>query len=155
MAQLASLARLSAGRDTTDPTSRANPTNQPPQGAKRRRYAVDSDDDDDYLYPNPATSSTTFVSRKRKPILAEAQTEGISVARPARSTRRPVQYRVDDDNLSASDDYAAWQSTDSDEEEDRRIARSMGVIRKSLNRGSAGGVKVHCDVCSVDVTSTV
>ncbi|ROT42239.1 transcriptional adapter 2 [Sodiomyces alkalinus F11] len=32
----------------------------------------------------------------------------------------------------------------------------MGVIRKkTVNRGGEGGVKYHCDVCSVDITSTV
>lgn len=32
----------------------------------------------------------------------------------------------------------------------------MGVIRKkTATRGGEGGVKYHCDVCSVDITSTV
>jgi len=32
----------------------------------------------------------------------------------------------------------------------------MGVIRKkTANRGGEGGVKYVCDVCSVDITSTV
>lgn len=32
----------------------------------------------------------------------------------------------------------------------------MGVIRKKTGgRGSEGGVKYICDVCSVDITSTV
>lgn len=33
----------------------------------------------------------------------------------------------------------------------------MGVIRKKAVaiRGNDGGTKYHCDVCSVDVTSTV
>lgn len=32
----------------------------------------------------------------------------------------------------------------------------MGVIRKkTAGRGSEGGVKYICDVCSVDITSTV
>lgn len=32
----------------------------------------------------------------------------------------------------------------------------MGVIRKkTAARGTDGGTKYHCDICSVDVTSTV
>lgn len=32
----------------------------------------------------------------------------------------------------------------------------MGVIRKkAAARGTEGGTKYHCDVCSVDITSTV
>lgn len=32
----------------------------------------------------------------------------------------------------------------------------MGVIRKkTASRGTEAGTKFHCDVCSVDVTSTV
>lgn len=35
-------------------------------------------------------------------------------------------------------------------------SRTMGVIRKkTAGRGSEGGVKYICDVCSVDITSTV
>lgn len=38
----------------------------------------------------------------------------------------------------------------------RPPARTMGVIRKkTAARGAEGGVKYHCDVCSVDITSTV
>jgi len=41
--------------------------------------------------------------------------------------------------------------------EDDRDEQSMGVIRKktSATRGTEGGTKYHCDVCSVDITSTV
>lgn len=32
----------------------------------------------------------------------------------------------------------------------------MGVIRKkTASRGTEAGTKFHCDVCSIDVTSTV
>lgn len=141
--RMAARARLSPGRV---------PTNQPPPGAKRRRKNNHSDTNDTHLYP--ATVSVTVTSDKR-PHLFPNRTQRSTLARPARSTRKPIHYRVDEDRLSASDDYEEWQSTDSEEAEERRIIRSMGVIRKSLNRGSAGGVKVHCDVCSVDVTSTV
>lgn len=41
-------------------------------------------------------------------------------------------------------------------EDDALIDDSMGVIRKkTAGRGTDGGTKYHCDVCSVDVTSTV
>ena len=52
----------------------------------------------------------------------------------------------------ASDD----EDTSSKAEEDARIERSMGVIRKNAaSRGNDGGTKYHCDVCSIDTTSTV
>ncbi|KKY20932.1 putative saga complex subunit [Phaeomoniella chlamydospora] len=59
------------------------------------------------------------------------------------------------DNQQDSD-YLDWQSTGSEEAENERIESSMGVIRKkTAARGTDGGTKYHCDVCSVDVTSTV
>lgn len=40
--------------------------------------------------------------------------------------------------------------------EDERDPRPMGVIRKkTASRGTEAGTKYHCDICSVDVTSTV
>lgn len=40
--------------------------------------------------------------------------------------------------------------------EDERNPGSMGVIRKkTASRGTEAGTKYHCDICSVDVTSTV
>ena len=40
--------------------------------------------------------------------------------------------------------------------EDEKRQRSMGVIRKkTASRGTEAGTKYHCDICSVDVTSTV
>lgn len=36
------------------------------------------------------------------------------------------------------------------------VRKEMGVIRKAAaSRGSDGGTKYHCDVCSIDITSTV
>ena len=101
---------------------------------------------------------------------------------PFRSTRRPVSYTLEEpDSDSASSDsyktpvsqprltpdlshcdatipheYAQFISDDSDLEEDARIEKSMGVIRKNAaSRGGDGGTKYHCDVCSIDITSTV
>ena len=100
---------------------------------------------------------------------------------PPRNTRRPTRYDLDefddlavkseqdeahpftattpdtDSTLIAFEDLnAQYQSTDSEAEEDARIERSMGVIRKNAaSRGSDGGTKYHCDVCSIDITSTV
>ncbi len=46
--------------------------------------------------------------------------------------------------------------TAKDNAEDERAPGSMGVIRKkTAARGTEAGTKYHCDVCSVDVTSTV
>jgi transcriptional adapter 2-alpha len=102
---------------------------------------------------------------------------------PVRVTRRPVTYTLPDadsdsdppperaepltprsQSVSSSPperpdyvhDYDQYQSTDSEDEEDARIAESMGVIRKNAaSRGTDGGTKYHCDVCSIDITSTV
>lgn len=100
---------------------------------------------------------------------------------PTRVTRKPTRYYLDefaDPDLNSEDDdehpfftpapdtdqilttledsNAQYQSTDSEVEEDARIKRSMGVIRKNAaSRGSDGGTKYHCDVCSIDITSTV
>ena len=58
--------------------------------------------------------------------------------------------------VDASLNYWDYQSTDSEAEEDARVERSMGVIRKNAaSRGSDGCTKYHCDVCSIDITSTV
>ena len=77
-------------------------------------------------------------------------------ARRLRETRRrPVRYEESTTPPEAG--YESYlSSTDSGEEEDARIERSMGVIRKkTAARGTEGGTKYHCDVCSVDITSTV
>lgn len=75
-------------------------------------------------------------------------------SQPLRSTRRPVRYTeyvdvdyLDDDREGERGEFQTWQSTDSEAEEDARIERSMGVIRKNAaSRGSEGGTKYHCDV---------
>jgi hypothetical protein len=100
---------------------------------------------------------------------------------PPRNTRRPTRYELDEfDDLAVKseqdqahsftattptadqtliafeDPNAQYHSTDSEAEENARIERSMGVIRKNAaSRGSDGGTKYHCDVCSIDITSTV
>ncbi|KAK5467770.1 Transcriptional adapter ada2 [Exophiala xenobiotica] len=102
-------------------------------------------------------------------------------SRPVRTTRKSVRYTFDDPESDSAcstpclasysrdppadsaacdatipDDYARYLSPDSDIEEDARIERSMGVIRKNAaSRGGDGGTKYHCDVCSIDITSTV
>lgn len=87
-----------------------------------------------------------------------APQSGKRTARPRRSARRPIRYSVffesfDEDaeeekaKRSPRSDSEAWQSTDLEAEEDARIKRSMGVIRKNAaSRGSEGGTKYHCDV---------
>ena len=103
--------------------------------------------------------------------------------RPLRVTSRPVNYTLQDPesdsetghqrgsspaleahtpNSPTSDspthayDHGGSSSTDSEAEEDARIERSMGVIRKNAaSRGTDGGTKYHCDVCSIDITATV
>jgi hypothetical protein len=86
-----------------------------------------------------ATTPTPFQTSKKTP-------------RPRRSTRRPVPYSqffesFDGDTEGERADSEAGQSTDLEAEEDARIERSMGVIRKNAaSRGSEGGTKYHCDV---------
>jgi hypothetical protein len=93
--------------------------------------------------------------------------------RPSRATRRPARYtfdildeeaersREEDQSLDTKDEsrpsaHEDNQSTNSETEEDARIERSMGVIRKNAaSRGTEGGTKYHCDFCSIDITSTV
>jgi hypothetical protein len=96
--------------------------------------------------------------------------------RPTRTIRRPARYtfdlldeeagqlgRDDEDDQppntkreSQQHDHEDQYSTNSEAEEDARIERSMGVIRKNAaSRGTEGGTKYHCDVCSIDITSTV
>ncbi|KIV84419.1 hypothetical protein, variant [Exophiala sideris] len=105
-----------------------------------------------------------------------------SPPRPVRTTRKPVSYIFDDSESESSKSasppaplspkdppadndagtapiprsYAQYHSSDSEVAEDARIERSMGVIRKNAaSRGGDGGTKYHCDVCSIDITSTV
>lgn len=96
--------------------------------------------------------------------------------RPTRTIRRPARYtfdllgeeagqlgRDDEDDQppntkreSQQHDHEDQYSTNSEAEEDARIERSMGVIRKNAaSRGTEGGTKYHCDFCSIDITSTV
>ena len=84
-----------------------------------------------------------------------APQSGKKTTRPRRSARRPIRYtqffesfdEEAEEEKSLRSDFEAWQSTDSEAEEDARIERSMGVIRKNAaSRGSEGGTKYHCDV---------
>ena len=107
----------------------------------------------------------------------------LNTRRPVRSTRQTVRYTFEDNLSEAGDDsdrdsgpassrhpassahtkrpksvhdHEDYPSTDSEAEEDARIERSMGVIRKNAaSRGGDSGTKYHCDVCSSDITSTV
>jgi transcriptional adapter 2-alpha len=72
---------------------------------------------------------------------------------PSSPSRRPASSSNCDSDDTQDNGHSA---TDSDAEEDARIERSMGVIRKNAaSRGGDGGTKYHCDVCSIDITSTV
>ncbi|OAP60089.1 transcriptional adapter 2-alpha [Fonsecaea erecta] len=129
---------------------------------------------------NVSRTTTTLLSLPATP-LSPPSTLGTR-SRPVRSSRKPVNYIVhsleSDSEGSASPtaprqrrdppadaayedatvpaEYAQYFSSDSDCEEDARIERSMGVIRKNAaSRGGDGGTKYHCDVCSIDITSTV
>jgi hypothetical protein len=101
------------------------------------------------------------------------QPVGIPCLGSTRQRRSSTRYQVDYSKLALADDvdssrdgslspspstgeHSIISETDSDQAEDERIERSMGVIRKkTAARGTEGGTKYHCDVCSVDITSTV
>ena len=106
------------------PTTTVHETSQLQQGAPAQHA----------LFPTYASQSAKKTPRSR------------------RLVRRPVRYTqffdpLDKDEEEEGRDYQAWQSTDSEVEEDARIERSMGVIRKNAaSRGSEGGTKYHCDV---------
>ena len=134
----------------------------------RKRQRGGSHDSDD-IYPSVSvpTSWTPSSGARRLPARP---------LRPIRATRRPARYTVDvlaeeaepsepgDEENKTPDTQDEGQnsvpedrlSTTSEAEEDARIERSMGVIRKNAaSRGTEGGTKYHCDVCSIDITSTV
>ena len=69
----------------------------------------------------------------------------------------PQSHLVHEQPLFAStEDYYAIFQTVPSVGEDATVDQPMGVIRKkTAARGTEGGTKYHCDVCSVDVTSTV
>ncbi|KIV89532.1 hypothetical protein PV10_06925 [Exophiala mesophila] len=106
----------------------------------------------------------------------------VGYSRPIRASARRICYTLDDPDLDAdweellsaddcpsappadlttcdatiSDENAIHIPTQSDLEENATVERSMGVIRKNAaSRGGDGGTKYHCDVCSIDITSTV
>ncbi|KAH0837049.1 hypothetical protein AYO21_04515 [Fonsecaea monophora] len=129
---------------------------------------------------NVSRTTTNLISLPAKPSSRPSTPKVRS--KPVRSTRKPIRHTADyfesDSERSASPtaprrprdppadsacedatiptEYAQYLSSDSDLEEDARIERSMGVIRKNAaSRGGDGGTKYHCDVCSIDITSTV
>ena len=115
----------------------------------------DSDHDEAYR-PHVAKFPSYVPSRGARKL------PGRSFRQSTRTSRTVLAYTAlpaaddfdEDSDLEAT--YSDLQSTDSEAAEDERIERSMGVIRKkTATRGTEGGTKYHCDVCSIDVTSTV
>jgi hypothetical protein len=121
------------------------------------------------------THNTTHSSAPLGPPPSLVEDDYVPGQGSTRLRRRRTRYQVnysdgtlddDDENLHCrlpfrspsplSGGYSVLSDTDSDKAEDERIERSMGVIRKkTAARGTEGGTKYHCDVCSVDITSTV
>lgn len=140
-----SYARDSRGRRSTSSEVEEQQTPSP----KRRRTAIEVVED--------------LKDREIQDTLGKSPTAPVafgSYGRLRQSTllQRYVPGRFAGNNTPSlsSDDESESTKTDSDAEEDARIERSMGVIRKkTATRGTEGGTKYHCDVCSVDVTSTV
>ena len=134
--------------------------------SKAKRGGGEATDDNIQEAQAGSPAQTTPKSARKKPARQQ---------RPTRTTRRRVRYTFDDlyddserdeDRESADLDapngiYKGQQesdteATDPEAEENARIERSMGVIRKNAaSRGTEGGTKYHCDVCSIDITSTV
>jgi hypothetical protein len=133
---------------------------------KRKRGGSHKSDD---VYPSDSVPPSWTPSSGARKLPARR-------LRPSRTIRRPARYTFDvldeeaehlerdnqeDQSPNTKNDshYGAQedrQSTNSEAEEDERIERSMGVIRKNAaSRGTEGGTKYHCDVCSIDITSTV
>lgn len=122
--------------------------------------------------------STSHPQQTLKYLLTGSRKHPVRRRLPPRITRRPTRYIPDDLEDNSEEDQAhpftaltpdtdqtlvaledlntQYQSTDSEAEEDERIKASMGVIRKNAgSRGDGAGTKYHCDVCTIDVTSTV
>ena len=76
----------------------------------------------------------------------------LSLERPKRSSRKVEQYtkffdHKDWESTTTQTAESSCQETDAKAEEDARIERSMGVIRKNAaSRSTDGGTKYHCDV---------
>lgn len=139
-------ARNSRGRRSTSSEAEEQQAPSP----KRRRTAIEVVEDledreiQQTLGKSPFTTPVSFGSYRR--------------LRQSTLVQRYETGRCTDSYTPSysSNDEPELTETDSDAEEDARIERSMGVIRKkTATRGTEGGTKYHCDVCSVDVTSTV
>ena len=136
--------------------------------------------DSNLSHPNPSTPALlSHASPSSSTSTTEAGELPTRRLRPTRTSRRPARYSFDNLDEEAQDpgnnrdsdqpsdsergkaedptgSYEQFLSTDSEAEKDARIERSMGVIRKNAaSRGTEGGTKYHCDVCSIDITSTV
>lgn len=119
--------------------------------------------------PQPACTlfNQTPLARRRTPFRSSRRLVSYTIEEPdsefstSESDTPPITWTTTAADLSPDDatiphDYAQYISDDSDLEEDARIEKSMGVIRKNAaSRGGDGGTKYHCDVCSIDITSTV
>ncbi|KAL2416847.1 Transcriptional adapter 2 [Exophiala dermatitidis] len=100
------------------------------------------------------TRSTARGSRKTLPNNASNPESGNkpSASRPTRDP--PADSEAD--NAAVPHDYAQHLSSNSEIAEHDHSEKTMGVIRKNAaSRGGDGGTKYHCDVCSIDITSTV
>ncbi|KAJ9220661.1 hypothetical protein DTO207G8_8993 [Paecilomyces variotii] len=112
--------------------------------------------------PPKRSSSTTPAAPRKQPVSSQPRVSTRLRRRPAQRYDRFF-HDHDLESLSscaspssASGGRDSFSETDSDAAEDDRIESAMGVIRKkTAQRGTEGGTKYHCDVCSVDVTSTV
>ena len=137
----------------------------PRQEGKRRRNThrtgrlelSSTDSDHDEAYRPQVVKAPSYV-----PSRGARKLPGRSFRQSTRTSRTVLAYAIVpaaddfDDYSNPETTYSDLQSTDSEAAEDERIERSMGVIRKkTATRGTEGGTKYHCDVCSIDVTSTV
>lgn len=133
----------------------------------KRKGGGSQPSDDGHRRDSGAASSTPSLSARKLPARRLRPTR--TIRRPARYTfdlldeeAEPLGRDVEDDRPpytkreSQQHGHEDPYSTNSEAEEDARIERSMGVIRKNAaSRGTEGGTKYHCDFCSIDITSTV
>ncbi|KAL1862012.1 Transcriptional adapter ada2 [Paecilomyces lecythidis] len=148
-------------RKTPSVTASCNTKTSSPTAATTARKTTSNPRLRPNYSPPKRSGSTPVAPRKHPPSQPRVSTR--LRRRPAQRYDRFFHEHDDDDSPSSvaspssiSGGRDSFSETDSDAAEDERIESSMGVIRKkTATRGTEGGTKYHCDVCSVDVTSTV
>lgn len=133
------------------------PSTPPPKSSKPRPQTPDNPPTTPSRQnPTRSTRSNTRYKFSDLPSDSDSELDESDIDSGATTPNPSKVVTLKFNNEEAKEAYRKLVATESEEEEDERIERSMGVIRKNAaSRGSDGGTKYHCDVCSVDITSTV